>query len=258
VGWVRLYSWNINGMRASLKKGLPEWLAATGAEVLCVQETKCDPATLPTDGLRPAGYHGHWAVAERKGYSGVATFCREPAESWRIGLGIERFDGEGRVVMTRVGDLELYNIYFPNGGRGPERVAYKLAFYEVFLDLVDARLAAGQAVIWCGDVNTAHRPIDLARPKANEKISGFLPEERAWLDRVVERGWVDTFRHFHPDVAGAYTWWDQRFGSRARDVGWRIDYFFVPQLLIPRLRGAGIDKHVLGSDHCPVWIEIEA
>jgi exodeoxyribonuclease III len=254
---VRLYSWNVNGIRACLKKGLPEWLSASGADVLCVQETKCDPVVLAETELRPAGYHGHWAVAERKGYSGVATFSRQPAAEWRTGLGIERLDGEGRVVMTRIGDLELYNIYFPNGGQGPERVAFKLEFYDAFLNLVEGRLAAGQPVVWCGDVNTAHRPIDLARPKANEKVSGFLPEERAWLDRVVARGWVDTFRHFYPDQAGAYTWWDQRFQSRARDVGWRIDYFFVPQTLLPRLRGAGIDKQVLGSDHCPVWVEIE-
>ncbi len=200
---MRLYSWNVNGLRAAATSGLPDWLARTQPDVLCLQETRCGPGDLPEDLRRPAGYHTSWVSANRKGYSGVATFSRLPPIAWRAGLGIERFDVEGRVLATDLGSVELYNVYFPNGRLGPDRLAYKLAFYAVFLEHVDARVAAGRAVLFCGDVNTAHWPVDLARPRENARTSGFLPEERAWLDRWREHGWVDTFRLCHPDAAGA-------------------------------------------------------
>jgi exodeoxyribonuclease-3 len=253
---VRLYSFNVNGVRAAAKKGLLDWLDDVQPDVLCLQETKADPAALPDDLVHPRGYHGHWAAAEKKGYSGVATLCRTPPSSWRAGLGIQRFDSEGRVVVTDMGDFDLYNVYFPNGRSGAERLGYKMAFYAAFLDHINERVRAGRPVIFCGDVNTAHREIDLARPKENRKTSGFMPEECAALDQWLEHGWVDTFRHFYPEVTEAYSWWDQRMNARARNVGWRIDYFFVPNTLLDRVQDAGICPEVMGSDHCPIWLEL--
>jgi exodeoxyribonuclease-3 len=253
---MRLYSWNVNGLRAAVSKGLPGWLASLQPDVLCLQETRCGPDDLPEELRRIAGYHSTWAPATRQGYSGVVTFSRLPPVAWRAGLGIARFDAEGRVLATDLGGLELYNVYCPNGRRGPDRLAYKLAFYAAFLEHVDARAAAGRAVVFGGDVNTAHRPMDLARPSENARSSGFLPEERAWLDRWREHGWVDTFRLCHPEVRGAYTWWDQRTGPRARNAGWRLDYIFVHEHLVRRVGAAGIAPEVPGSDHCPVWLEL--
>lgn len=254
---MRLYSWNVNGYRAAIRKGLVDWLTAASPDVLCLQETKADPAVLASEILSPGGYESYWAVCTtRKGYSGVATLARAPVSSWRAGFGVERFDAEGRVVVTDLGDFDLYNVYFPNSGMGPERLAYKLEFYAAFLEHVEGRLKEGRQAIFCGDVNTAHRPIDIARPRENARTPGFLPEERAVLDAWLARGWVDTFRHVSPDATGAYTWWDQRFQSRARNVGWRIDYFFVHESFLPRVRGAGIMPDVQGSDHCPIWLDL--
>lgn len=251
-----IYCWNINGIRAAEKKGLLAWLTQTAPDVLCLQETKADPIELSDQLLRPPGYRSYWAAAEKKGYSGVATYCKQAPTAWRVGLGIARFDREGRVLMTEHGDFELYNVYFPNGKASPERLAYKLDFYDAFLAHVDARVQAGKQVIFCGDVNTAHQPVDLARPRENEKISGFLPEERAHLDKWLAHGWVDVFRHLHPDARDAYTWWSLRTNARARNVGWRIDYFFVHQRCLPRIKAAGIAADVMGADHCPHWIEV--
>ncbi len=203
----------------------------------------------------PAGYRSYWAPAVRRGYSGVATFTRRRAEI-AVGIGLEHFDVEGRVLMTRIGDLDIYNVYFPKGVTGSPRLQYKLDFYEAFIAHVDREVAAGRNVVFCGDVNTAHRPADLARPKDNLRTSGFLPEERAHLDDWQRRGWVDTFRYLHPDVTGAYSWWTNRTGARERNIGWRIDYVYLHERLLPRLRGAGIAPQVMGSDHCPVWAEL--
>jgi exodeoxyribonuclease-3 len=252
---MRLYSWNVNGWRAARKKGLADWVARSRPDALCVQESKADPAQLPGDEARLAGYDGLWAVAARSGYSGVATFCRAPCRHRQAGLGIPRFDVEGRVVVTDCGDFDLYNVYFPNGKSSPERLAYKLDFYAAFLDHINGRVAAGRPVVFCGDVNTAHHPIDLARPKENARISGFLPEERAWLDQWEAAGWVDSFRHLYPERV-EYSWWSQRTNARARNVGWRLDYFWVHRNLLGRVRDAGIATEVMGADHCPVWLEI--
>jgi exodeoxyribonuclease III len=253
---MRVVSWNINGLRGALRRGLATWLATARPDVLCLQETRVDPVALPSSVRNLAGYHSYWAAAQRPGYAGVATYCREPASSWQAGLGIERFDAEGRVVRTELADLCLYNVYFPNGKASPARLAYKLDFYASFLAHVDAQVKDGRNVVFCGDVNTAHRPIDLARPAANARRSGFLPEERAWLDRWIAHGWVDTFRALHGDVAGAYTWWDPRTRARDRNVGWRLDYCFVHASLLPRVKDAGICPDVLGSDHCPIWLDL--
>jgi exodeoxyribonuclease III len=254
---MRIVSWNVNGIRAMARKGFFEWLEQTRPDVLCLQETKADPASLGDEILVPLGYQSYWAVAERKGYSGVATFCREAPVNCQIGLGIPRFDAEGRVVITDFGSFELYNAYFPNSGMGPERVAYKLDFFEAFLSRINERVQSGKPVIFCGDVNAAHKEIDIARPKENVKTAGFLPEERAWMDRYIENGWVDTFRHFYPEARDVYTWWDQRFNARVRNIGWRIDYFFIHQQHLDAVKATGVTPDVMGSDHCPIWIEID-
>ena len=254
---MRIVSWNVNGIRALAKKGFFEWLDQTRPDVLCLQETKADPAKLGDEILIPLGYHSYWGVAERKGYSGVATFCREEPVSHRIGLGIPRFDIEGRVVVTDVGPFELYNVYFPNSGMGPERLAYKRDFYDAFLSQVNERLRSGKPIVFCGDVNTAHCEIDIARPKQNERTAGFLPEERAWLDHWVDEGWIDTFRHYYPDARDVYTWWDQRFTARERNIGWRIDYFWIHQQHLAAVKATGVSPETMGSDHCPIWIEID-
>ena len=253
---MRLYSWNVNGWRAAVRKGLRDWVAEAAPDVLCVQECKADPAKLSAAECGLSGYEGDWAVAERAGYSGVATFTRHHLPLRQRGLGAPRYDCEGRVLVQDCGDFDLYNVYFPNGKKDSQRLAYKLDFYADFLAQIEARVAAGRPVIFCGDVNTAHRPIDLARPAENAKISGFLPEERAWLDRWETAGWVDSFRYLHPETQ-SFSWWSQRTAARARNVGWRLDYFWVHRSLLPRVRAAGIATEVLGSDHCPVWLDID-
>jgi exodeoxyribonuclease-3 len=253
---VRIYSWNVNGIRAAARGGLLDWMAAAQPEVLCLQETKSTRADLSPTLARPQGYLTYWAEAHRKGYSGVATFSRRPAKSCRAGLGLPNFDNEGRVMVTTFEDIELYNVYFPNGRMSPERLAHKLAFYGAFLEQIDARAAAGHSIIFCGDVNTAHHPIDLAHPKANSKYSGFLPEERACMDSWEEHGWRDSFRYLHPDEPDAYSWWTMRTNARERNLGWRLDYFFVHQSLLPRITAAGIAADVNGADHCPVWLDL--
>ena len=243
-------------MRAAQKKGLLEWLARESPDVACLQETKAHPEQLEETLRNPQGYHACWSAPQQKGYSGVATLCREAPHQIAMGWGDPKYDTEGRVVVTEHAEFALYNVYFPNGKMGPERLRYKLDFYDAFLEVIEARRRRGEPVIICGDFNTAHREIDLARPKENARISGFLPEERAWLDRLVTLGYVDTFRHFHGE-AGQYSWWDIKTGARARNVGWRIDYFFITPDLLPHLKAAFINAEVAGSDHCPVGIILE-
>lgn len=252
----RLFSWNVNGIRAARKKGLLDWLALEQPDVLCLQETKIDATKLTPEVRDFPGYESHWAHAERKGYSGVAILTRPQPQVVRVGLGAPEFDSEGRTLIADYGDFVLYNIYYPNGTRGADRVAYKLAFYEFFQQHAMEAVAQGRHVVVCGDVNTAHHPIDLARPKANEKTSGFLPEERAWMDRFVAAGFLDTFRLFHPTTPERYTWWDQTSRARDRNVGWRIDYFFVSDGLRPHVQAAEIHDQVFGSDHCPVSLTL--
>ncbi len=204
----------------------------------------------------PLGYRGHWSFAERKGYSGVVTYLRaEPIAASTL-CDSPVLDCEGRLVHTELPDFHLLNVYFPNGGMGPERLQHKLAFYEAFLAFTESLRKRGKGVVVCGDVNTAHTEIDLARPKEHEKTSGFLPAEREWVARFIAAGYHDTFRIFTAEP-GHYTWWDLKSGARARNVGWRIDYFFVSEELRERVRGAAILPHVLGSDHCPITLRLE-
>lgn len=258
---MRLLSWNVNGVRAVTKKGFAEIVAGLDADVLCIQETKAMPEQVPEE-IRTLPDYPEIAFhsAERKGYSGVATFVHN---SWAPkvaavtrGFGVEEFDVEGRVLVHDFGAFLLYNIYFPNGTRGEERLQYKYRFYETLLGQLQDLMAQGREIVICGDFNIAHTAVDLAHPKPNEKRSGFLPEERAWLDRYLAAGFVDTFRHLHPDVPERYSWWDYRFRSRDRNVGWRIDYFYITRGLLGALEEATIRDDVFGSDHCPVGITL--
>ena len=252
---MRLISWNVNGIRAVHKKGFLEWFESEQPDVLCLQETKAHESQLPTALKDVEGYKVWFSQPERKGYSGVALYTRQEPRSVSFGLGVERFDSEGRTVVADYGDFVLLGIYFPNGKRSAERLRYKMEFYDAFLDYVEALRKEGRNVVVCGDVNTAHKEIDLARPKENEKISGFLPEERAWMDKFVEHGYVDTFRQFNQEPDN-YSWWDQMTRARERNVGWRIDYFFTDSDFASNLADAFILPDVMGSDHCPVGIEI--
>lgn len=259
---IKILSWNVNGVRAVLKKNFLPWLKKESPDILCLQETKVQPAQLPPELLYPAGYHAFWNSASRPGYSGVATFVKEVGAHGgaplRVekGFGIPRFDGEGRLLETDHGDFVLLNVYFPNGKMGPERLKYKLDFYEQTLKHLVKLEKKAKRLVLCGDVNTAHQPMDLARPKENEDISGFLPVERKWIDRLIAYGFIDTFRVFNKDP-GHYSWWDLKTGARERNVGWRIDYHFISRDLEPRLDDAFILPEVMGSDHCPVGIVLK-
>ena len=250
-----LVSWNVNGIRAAVKKGFLEFLARTSPDVLCLQETKAWPEQLGPEILQPAGYATTWACAEKKGYSGVAIFSREAPRSVEP-LGVDEFDAEGRVQVADMGDYHVVNCYFPNSQEAGARLDYKLRFCDAVLARCEALRAAGHPVVLCGDYNIAHKPIDLTNPKQNEKNPGYLPEERAWMDRFTEAGWLDTFRMFNPEP-GHYSWWSYRFQARARDIGWRIDYHCVNPELRDRVLKAEIWKDVQGSDHCPVTVELD-
>jgi len=255
---MKLYSWNVNGIRAAQKKGFIDWLSETQPDVLGVQETKASPDQLDDALKSPDGYTSWWATSTvKKGYSGVGLYSKTQPNEVKLGLGIEDYDQEGRTVIAEYDDFTFITAYFPNGSRDHSRVPFKLAYYEAFLDYVNARRDAGRSVIFCGDLNTAHNEIDLARPKQNTKTTGFMPEERAWLDKYVEAGYVDIFRELNPDLEGAYNWWSYRGGARAKNVGWRIDYFFITPDLRDRVETADIHPDVMGSDHCPISLTLK-
>ncbi len=253
---MKLISWNVNGLRSAWRKGFTEFMSAERPDVLCVQETKIQEDQV-TDELRaPDGYRSYWCFAEKKGYSGVVTYTREEPIAAAAKCGSPALDCEGRIVHTELPDFHLFNVYFPNSGMGPERLAHKLKFYGEFLEVTERLRREGKGVVICGDVNTAHTEIDLARPKENDKSPGFMEVERAWVSRLVAHGYHDTFRLFTRE-AGHYTWWDLKTGARARNIGWRIDYFFVSDELHGRVRAARILPDIQGSDHCPITLELE-
>jgi exodeoxyribonuclease III len=254
---MKIISWNVNGIRAAQKKGLLDWVRVENPDILCVQEIKAMPEQLNDELRNPEGYQVYFNSAERKGYSGVATFTKQKPISVQNGFGVKRFDTEGRMLMTEFPKFSLLNIYFPNGKQGSERLKYKMDFYDETLKFVAHLKKIGKRVIISGDYNTAHKAIDLARPKENEHVSGFLAEERAWLDKWVKCGQVDIFRHFcsSPDQ---YTWWDVKTRARERNVGWRIDYHFVSENLIPQVESADILASVTGSDHCPISVTLKS
>ena len=248
---MRLISWNVNGIRAVTKKGFLEWFEAESPDVLCLQETKAHPEQLTAALTAPEGYHACFSSAERKGYSGVVTYSKTKPMEVREGFGLTRFDAEGRTVVTDFGAFVLFNVYFPNGKASPERLDYKMDFYEAFLKVTTDLLEQGRGVVVCGDVNTAHQPIDLSHPKQNEKTSGFLPQERDWIDRFLAAGFHDSLR-LVTDAPELYTWWDLRTRARERNIGWRLDYFFISDNLKGKLVSAATLPQVMGSDHCPV------
>ena len=255
---MRIVSWNVNGLRACAKKGFLEFLESSGADVVGIQEVRAFPDQLETAVRRPPGWHVFFAPAERAGYSGVALYSRAEPDDVETRLGDPRFDAEGRFVLVRFGRLRIASVYFPKGsgrGRDNSRVPYKLAFYEAVFERIQRLKRAGPVLVM-GDYNTAHRPIDLARPKSNEKTSGFLPEERAELDRWLTAGWRDTFRTRHPGEVGRYTWWLQWGGARDNNVGWRIDYVLASPAADRRVTDAFIWPQVGGSDHCPVGVDM--
>ena len=252
---MKLFSWNVNGVRAIEKKGFLDWLSSESPDVLCIQETKAKFEQLPDTLQNIDGYFSYWHSAEKLGYSGVATFSKKEPLHVQYGLGIDKYDKEGRVLITEFDNFLLYNIYFPNGQKDEIRLQYKLEFYDDLLEILDDQVASGNNVIVAGDWNTAHKEIDLANPKANANYSGFLPVERAQLDTYVNHGYVDSFRLFH-DEPDRYSWWTYRFGARQRNIGWRIDYFFTNQEFADSISDADIHEDIMGSDHCPVSIEL--
>lgn len=252
---MKFISWNVNGLRAVHKKGNFKWICEQDADFFCLQEVKANPDQLLAEIKEIEGYKSYFDYSKiKKGYSGVAVYTKEEPLKVDYGMGIKEFDDEGRLLGLHYKDFVLFNIYFPNGGGGPIRLDYKLRFYDAFLHYIEKIRKSGKKIIFCGDINTAHEAIDLARPKENEENTGFLPEERAWLDEVVNHGYVDTFRHFYPTKAGAYTYWDQKTAARERNVGWRIDYFFISPDLLKHLKSAKIHNEIYGSDHCPIEI----
>ena len=253
---MKLFSWNVNGVRAATKKGLFQWLEYEAPDVLCIQETKAHVDQLTAEILTDHGYYASWHSGERRGYSGVATFSKKEPLFVQEGLGIDKYDVEGRVLLTEHEDFLLYNIYFPNGQKDETRLKYKLDFYDDLLPIINDQVESGSNVIVAGDWNTAHYPIDLARPKENIKTSGFMPIEREKLDDYVDDGWTDTFRLFNNEPE-KYSWWSYRMGARARKVGWRIDYFFVNSDFSDLCKNADIHQDVMGSDHCPVSLELD-
>ena len=255
---LKLLSWNVNGIRAIQKKGFLEWLKKEQPDILCLQETNAEKEQLNEELLKPEGYQTFWNNSKTKrGYSGTAIFTKIKPNKISSGLGVKEFDQEGRTMVFELDDLVLFNIYFPNGKASDERLEYKMKFYEAFQKRAEKELKSGKKVIMCGDVNTAHHPIDLSHPKQNEDVSGFLPGERAWMDSFESLGFNDTFRVFHSDQAEQYTWWSQRAGARSRNIGWRIDYFYCSENLKKNLKDAFILPDVMGSDHCPTGIVLE-
>lgn len=253
---IELLCWNANGIRALKNKGFLEWLQKASPDVVCLQETKIQPEQVDSDLKEPKGYHTYWNYAEKKGYGGVATFTKTEPVSVKYGFEGAVLDLEGRVLVTEYPGFVLMNIYFPNGKMGPDRLNYKMEFYDTFLNYADALKSKGSRLVVCGDFNTAHKEIDIARPKENEKVSGFLPMERAWMDKFVSHGYIDTFRHFNKEP-NQYSWWDMKTRARERNIGWRIDYFFVSDNLLASVSKAFIMSEVMGSDHCPVGIVLK-
>ncbi|KKU70617.1 MAG: Exodeoxyribonuclease III [Parcubacteria group bacterium GW2011_GWA2_47_21] len=255
---MKIISWNVNGLRANIKKGGFDWFMKFNPDVYCIQETKAHPTQLPSEAQKPRGFFSYFDHSKfKKGYSGVAVFSKIEAEEVLCGLGVKALDQEGRFLGLRFKNFWLFNVYFPNGGGGPERLEFKLKYYSAFLKFVEKIGKTGLPIVFCGDVNTAHKEIDLARPNENKDNTGFLPIERAWIDKVIAKGFIDAFRYFYPNATGKYTYWDMKTFARDRNVGWRIDYFFVSLELLPRLRKAEIFEDILGSDHCPISLEVD-
>ncbi len=262
---MRIISWNTNGLRATIKQGnLDPLLTKYKPDILCLQEIKAELEQIPAEYQHVHGYTLYVSASRaRKGYSGVGFYIKDGFDVTAPvnGIGNEVFDVEGRNIVTTIQNktnpIVLINTYFPNGGGGPERLDYKLKFYDAYLKYVDGLQKKGSMVLFCGDVNTAHTEIDLARPKENADNTGFLPIEREWLDEVVDHGYTDMFRHIHGNIKDVYTYWDQKTAARDRNVGWRIDYFFASAGLVPKIKKFETLTDYMGSDHCPIMVDVE-
>jgi exodeoxyribonuclease III len=257
---IKLISWNVNGINAAIKKGFLDTVKQLDADIFAVQETKLQPSKLTEEMAHIDGYTSYWSHSTvKKGYSGVAVYTRMEPVNVNHGIGINRYDDEGRILEIEFEDFVFFNIYFPNGQMNEERLQYKLDFYRDFFAYTDAYVKNGKHLIIAGDYNTAHNEVDLKNPKPNAKNSGFLRIERDWMDKIVANGYIDTFRWLYPDME-KYSWWTYRFGARAKNVGWRIDYFFVTEGIMKqnRIKEAFIDNEVFGSDHCPVGLILKA
>ena len=251
---VKLLSWNVNGFRAGVRKGFYDFLGKQKPDILCIQEVKQhEPPQLP---LEFSNYSLVWNPAERKGYAGTATLSMAKPLSAKKGIGVKKFDSEGRVITTEFEEFYVVNAYFPNSQRGLARLDFKMEFNKKFTKFVNG-LNRKKPVVACGDFNVAHTEIDIARPKDNMNNAGFTPQERAWMTDLLSQGYVDTFRYFHPDAKNKYSWWSYRFNARERNIGWRIDYVIVPERFVDRVAKAFILDSVPGSDHAPVGIEIK-
>ncbi|MBN1967802.1 MAG: exodeoxyribonuclease III [Candidatus Delongbacteria bacterium] len=252
---MKIVSWNVNGLRAIKNKGFLDWFKNYNADIICLQETKLQEDQIEEDLKNPLDYHSYWSFAEKKGYSGVVIYSKEEPLHVSYGLGEPRFDNEGRVVRVDYKNFILMNIYFPNGQKDDNRLKFKMEFYDLFLAYVNRLKNEGKNIIVCGDYNTAHKEIDIKNAKANENRSGFLQIEREWMDKYISNGYTDTFRKMNPDTV-KYSWWSYMFNARKNNAGWRIDYFFVNNEFAEKIKNADIDNSVMGSDHCPIILEI--
>ncbi len=253
---MRIYSYNLNGIRAAIKKGLIDWVKQENPDILCVQETKAQEDQIDKAAFEELGYHTYWHSAVKKGYSGVGILTKVKPDNVVYGVGVEKYDNEGRVIRADYGDITLINIYHPSGTSGQERQDFKMEWLEFFLKWVNDLRKERPYLIVTGDLNIAHKEIDIHDPVGNAKNSGFLPEEREWVDRFLATGFVDTFRLFHTEPH-RYSWWTYRFKARERNKGWRIDYFFVTENLVEKVKDADILDNVVHSDHCPIMLEID-
>lgn len=255
---MKIVSWNVNGIRAAINKGFFDWFYETDADVVCLQEVKISDNQLTEEMLNPKGYHAFFNCASRKGYSGTACFFKEKPLAVIKEFENELLNREGRIIQSEFNDFILFNIYFPNGQKDEARLQYKLDFYRDLLDYtMELKNAKNKAIILTGDFNTAHTEIDLKNAKANEKYSGFLPIEREWVSKYLNTGYCDIFRERRPGETGLYTWWSYRFNARKNNAGWRIDYFLITDELKTAVKDAGIYSEVMGSDHCPISLDLD-
>ncbi len=252
----KIVTYNLNGIRSAMSKGLIDWLKATNPDILCVQELKAEPGQLDLKIFEDAGYHHYWFPAQKKGYSGVAIFTKQKPDHIEYGCGIAEYDFEGRVIRADYGDVSVMSVYHPSGSSGEERQAFKMKWLDDFQKYIDKLKKERPKLIICGDYNICHQPIDIHNPKSNANSSGFLPEEREWIDTFMKSGFVDSFRHFNKEPHN-YSWWSFRFNSRAKNLGWRIDYNLVSTNLESKMKRVAILPEAKHSDHCPVVLEID-
>jgi len=254
---MKIVSWNVNGLRAVLAKDVIGDVLNLSPDILCLQEIKARPEQITDEQMKEfSGFYDYWNSADRPGYSGVASFCREAPDLIDYSIGEERFDVEGRSIRLDYGDLVLFNLYVPNGQRDHGRLNFKLDFYARLLGICDDLHREGRQIVIFGDMNTAHKPIDLRNPKQNEKTSGFLPEERAWIDKYLDHDFLDIYREIYPERV-QYTWWTYRANARQRNIGWRLDYFLISRDLVGKIVDVKTHDQIMGSDHCPIGLEIE-